>query len=514
MSVRVNTNVDAFEAQRQLGLVSMDFSKAVQRLSSGLRINSAADDAAGLAISQKLKTQITGFDQGARNAQDAVSMVQTSESALNTTQSMLQRMRQLAVEAANGTYTDSDRKNIQAEINQLVSEIDRISQQTDFNTKKLLDGSSAGQALGGGADIRGLVVQAGVAIATTFSITAATSATRSAVEAASAQGSFFTQTSSITITGATGTQTFTAQSGESLQDFFQIVNNSGVGVTMGVDQNTTNGNVQIVNNYFGVNTGTGQVITGPGAVTVVDNGITYPQGTVFTGGPEAVTVSAATGDFGTAGLCMQFSTAAAQVGSVGTAGTFGLATASNAVVTISTIGGGSATVTAIGFNSDQVNGSGVASGLVLTLGSPGNMSTGDTFTVKQNSALQFQVGANANQTISLQIDAVSSQALGVSSIDVLTQKDAEASITQLDRAIQNVSAARANMGAIINRLTNSVTNDQAAQENALAANSRIEDVNVAAETVQFTRDQILLQAGTSILAQANQSPTGLLSLLR
>jgi flagellin len=156
----------------------------------------------------------------------------------------------------------------------------------------------------------------------------------------------------------------------------------------------------------------------------------------------------------------------------------------------------------------------VAAGLVLTLGSPGNMSTGDTFTVKQNSALQFQVGANANQTISLQIDAVSSQALGVSSIDVLTQKDAETSITQLDRAIQNVSAARANMGAIINRLTNSVTNDQAAQENALAANSRIEDVNVAAETVQFTRDQILLQAGTSILAQANQSPTGLLSLLR
>jgi flagellin len=353
-----------------------------------------------------------------------------------------------------------------------------------------------------------------VAIATTFSITAATSATRSAVEGASAQGSFFTQTSSITITGATGTQTFTAQSGESLQDFFQIVNNSGVGVTMGVDQNTTNGNVQIVNNYFGVNTGTGQVITGPGAVTVVDNGITYAQGTVFTGGPEAVTVSAATGDFGTAGLCMQFSTAATQVGSVGTAGTFGLATASNAVVTISTIGGGSATVTAIGFNSDQVNGSGVAAGLVLTLGSPGNMSTGDTFTVKQNSALQFQVGANANQTISLQIDAVSSQALGVSSIDVLTQKDAETSITQLDRAIQNVSAARANMGAIINRLTNSVTNDQAAQENALAANSRIEDVNVAAETVQFTRDQILLQAGTSILAQANQSPTGLLSLLR
>ena len=105
MSVRVNTNVDAFEAQRNLGLVTMDFSKAVQQLSSGLRINSAADDAAGLAISQKLKTQIAGFDQGGRNAQDAISMIQTGESALNTTESILQRMRQLSVQASNDTYT-------------------------------------------------------------------------------------------------------------------------------------------------------------------------------------------------------------------------------------------------------------------------------------------------------------------------------------------------------------------------------------------------------------------------
>jgi flagellin len=494
MSVRINTNVDAFEAQRQLGLVSMDFSKAVQQLSSGLRINSAADDAAGLAISQKLKTQVRGFDQGARNAQDAVSMIQTGESALNTTQSMLQRMRQLAVQASNDTYTDTDRRNIQAEINQLISEIDRISQQTDFNTKKLLDGSAGGgQAIGGGPNVKALVIQANVAIATSFSITAATSATRSAVEGASAQGSFFTQTSSITITGATGTGTFTAHQGESLEDFFQIVNNSGLGIKMGVDQNTSTGAVQIVNNYFGVNTGTGLVLSGPGAVTVTDNGITYAQGTVFTGGPEAVTVANATGDFATSGLCMQFTTAG-QVGSVGTASTFSLATASNAVVTISTSGGGSVTVTATGLNSDQVAGAGLAAGIVLTLESPGNVSTGDNFSVKQ--------------------DAANSQTLGIGSLSVLTQKDAETAIFQVDRAIQSISATRANMGAIINRLTNSVTNDQAAQENALASNSRIEDVNMAQETVQFTRDQILMQAGTSILAQANQSPTSILALLR
>ena len=516
MSVRINTNVDAFEAQRNLGLVTMDFSKAVQQLSSGLRINTAADDAAGLAISQKLKTQISGFDQGGRNAQDAISMIQTGESALNTAESILQRMRTLSVQASNDTYTAQDRQNIQSEVNQLISEIDRIASQTDFNTKKLLNGSAGGaQGVGGGANVKGLVIQAGVALATQFSIIAVTDATKSAVEAASAQGSFFTQQSSITITGGTGTQTFTAQVGESLQDFFQVVNNSGIGVTMGVDQNTSNGNVQIVNNNFGLNTGTGLVTTGPNAITVVDNGHTFTQGTVFTGGPEAVTVSGATGDFSTTGLCMQFGTTATQTGSVsGTNGLFKAQAASNANVTIQDQAGASQILTATGINSDTISGIGIADGLVVTLSSPGNLSTGDTFTVTQNASLQFHVGANSNQTIGLRIDNASSQALGITSLDVLTQSDAETAISQLDRAIQAVSKARGNIGAIVNRLTNSLTNDQSSQENALGANSRIEDVNVAQETVQFTRDQILLQAGTSILAQANQSAAGVLTLLR
>src|SRR5581483_5043039 len=179
MSVRVNTNLDAIDAQRNLGLVSADFSKAVQRLSSGLRINSAADDAAGLAISEKLQAQVTGFDQASRNAQDAISMIQTGESALNTVHSILQRMRQLAVQSSNDTNTTQDRQDIQAEINQLIAEIDRISSQTDFNTKKLLDGSAGGAVVsGGGASIKGIVAQAGVAVATTWSISVMTEATK------------------------------------------------------------------------------------------------------------------------------------------------------------------------------------------------------------------------------------------------------------------------------------------------------------------------------------------------
>jgi flagellin len=153
-------------------------------------------------------------------------------------------------------------------------------------------------------------------------------------------------------------------------------------------------------------------------------------------------------------------------------------------------------------------------GTVVTLMNPGTSVTSNSWTVNENKALNFQVGANANQTVNLNVDAVTSQTLGVTSLDVLTTADAETAITQLDRAIQSVSTVRANMGAVINRLTNSMNNDSTASVNASAANSRIKDVDVAKETVGFTRDQILLQAGTAVLAQANQAPTAILSLLR
>src|SRR5581483_6753271 len=428
MSVRVNTNVDAFDAQRNLGLDAADFSQAVRRLSSGLRLNSAADDAAGLAISQKLQTQITGFQQGSQNAQDAISLIQTGESALATVHDILQRMRQLAVQASSDAETSSDRSNIQAEINQLVSEIDRISSQTDFNTKKLLDGSAGGaQVLGGGPDIRAIVAQAGVAVATTYSISASTSATRSAVEAASANGSFFTQTSTLTIQGGLGTQSFTAQAGESLEAFFQVVNSSGIGVTMQVDGNS-NGRVEIVNNNFGINTLYAKGVAGAGATTVLiagGLGGSFPAGSILTGGPTLVTTVQATGDFSNTGLCMGFNSSRAFAGHVGTNGLFASGNAVNASITLN---GG--VVTATGINSDQISGAGSSAGLVITLASPGNLSSSDKFFVIENSGgtLQFQVGANAHQTIGLVIDALNSQTLGVSGLDVLTQSDAESAI--------------------------------------------------------------------------------------
>jgi len=165
MSLRINTNIAALNSHRQLTSNDVSLSKSLERLSSGLRINGAADDAAGLAISQKMLSQVNGLDQSSRNAQDGISLLQTAEGGLNETQNILQRMRELAVQAANDTLTTNDRTSIASELNQLSSEIDRISSNTDFNTKKLLDGSlSSG----------GLTFQIGASASQSLNITIAT----------------------------------------------------------------------------------------------------------------------------------------------------------------------------------------------------------------------------------------------------------------------------------------------------------------------------------------------------
>ncbi|HEY8745417.1 MAG TPA: flagellin, partial [Chloroflexota bacterium] len=502
MSISINTNINAFDAQRNLNNVGLDFSQSVARLSSGLRINKASDDAAGLAISEQLRTQINGFQVGGRNAQDSISMLQTGESALNTTHAMLQRMRELAVQASNDTYTNTDRKSMQLEINQLVQEIDRIASQTDFNTKKLLNGSAgAAQVAGGGPDVKGLIVQAGVALAGTYSLTSVSAALKSAWEAnAVAAGSSFTQTSSMTINGGQGSATFTAFAGETLETFFQSVNGSQIGATMSIDQAT--GNAVIINKGYGIFANTVGGANG-------DN----------TTGEKAVSVQSATGDFGAGlGLAMNFGGGtSASVDAAGAVVTG--ANGSNAVlsVTVTPAGGastGAVTLTATGANSDTLSGVGQAAGMLITLNDPGVTPGGDLFTVTQNAALQFQVGANANQTIGLNINAADTQTLGVTNLGVLTQSQAETAIGQLDRAIQRISDTRATIGAIQNRLTSSMQNDASAQENALTAFSNIRDTNVAEETVAFTRAQILQSAGVSVLAQANQQPAAFLSLLK
>ena len=392
MSTRINTNVDAFTAQRNLAATAGVYSKSVQKLSSGLRINSASDDAAGLAISEKLRAQIRGLAQAQRNAQDGISMIQTGEGAMNETTSMLQRMRELAVQASNDTLSTTDRTSINQELQQLQSEINGISTRTTFNGKGLLDGSLSTSLTATSAVQGGTVVVAG----TNTSVTAA--------DASSAK--------------ANTTFTFS---------------NAGANLTL-----TDGTNSQTI------------------AVSVL-----------AAGGSESL-------NFDKLGIKLN----------------------------VSSVAGDTAANIATGLNTKTLT------------------------TAAANASANFQIGSQASDTLSVAFSRVdltgSSANAGLDSLSTAlgtfngTQNvaNAQSLITAVDGAINSINSARANLGAYQNRLEHTINNLGVAQENLTASESRIRDVDMAAEMVNFTKTGILQQAGQAILAQANQAPGAIINLLR
>ena len=423
MPISINSNTIALQASKNLQLTSASFTQAVQRLSSGLRINSAADDPAGLGLSQKLVAQINGFDQAQRNTQDAISLLQTAQSGITETMADLQRLNQLAIQASNGTLTSSDLQNIQLEAQGLVQDIDRVAQQTKFNTMALLNGALGASVSGGGPNITNIQVQAGLTPAGTYSLTAATVATQSTITGSVQSAGSFTGGGSITITGPTGvSQTFTTFAGESVSNFLSQVNDAGLGVTASI--NTGTNKYQIISNNFGVK--------GAGA-----NAVTNPTG------PQLITATGSDTDFGSAG---------AALGLVPNGG--GTTTGSNpnnAQISF----GGALNVPLTGLNTDQFAGTGVVAGVSFQIIDPGAITPNlDSITVTQNAALEFQVGANSGQTISLEVDAQTSAALGVNAIDLTTQASAETGITTVQDAITQLTATQTNLGALQATLTN------------------------------------------------------------
>ena len=496
MPISINSNTTALQAAHNLELTSQGFAQAVQRLSSGLRINSAADDPAGLGVSQKLIAQINGFDQAQRNTQDAVSLLQTAQTGLNTTQADLQRLNQLAIQASNSTLSSSDLQNIQLEAQGLLQDVDRIAQQTKYNTKALLNGSLGAGVTGGGPDITDLQVQSGTARAGTYTVAAAVNATATAIQGNATSSSTFVGGDSISITGPTGaSQTFTSFAGEAVSNFVQQVNDAGLGVTL----QTIGGSYVLSSNNVGLK----------GTDT---NGNTNSTGPVLI----TATGNAAGADFGN-GAGGSLKLIGGTTGSI-VAGVFNGAAAVNAEVTLNGPGPAAAVVL-VGqvpggtqdFSSDLFVGTGGAAGIVFRVANPTSIGTSDSFTVTQNSPLQFQVGANSGATIGLEIDAQTSVSLGVNAVNLTTQTGAEAAITPIQNAINQVSAALTNLGALQNTLTGSQTLAGAQELNLQTANSNLIDANVPQETINFTRAQILEQAGTAVLAQANQS-AGVLSL--
>lgn len=494
MGLRINQNITALNAHRNLVATDNALSKSLERLSSGLRINRAADDAAGLAISEKMRGQIKGLAQAIRNAQDAISLIQTAEGALNETHSILQRMRQLAVQAANDTLTPDDREQIQKEINQLIEELDRIGNTTEFNTKKLLNGQAGyavtpqnGVASGGAITVNGATYGAGSVVSQADLEALVTRMTPGTNTKAGVYMVVITQNATKAQIGGTAGVTAGVSVGES----GTLVLN-GVAINVVSEDNLANVVLKInnVKNLTGVeaalvSAGSNDSIVltsinyGSSATINVSGNNTLLQKLGLTGGTETVLSDAGTDIVGT-------------------------------INGVSAIGrGGTLTLVAAGNNAD---------GLSITI-DPSKLELGSgklqfSAVVDATGAVTLHIGANKDQTMQVSINDMRAKALGVDQISVLSQTEAEASIEKIDYAINYVSTERSKLGAYQNRLEHTIANLGVAKENLAAAESRIRDVDMAEEMMEFTRAQILLQAGTAMLAQANTIPQAVLQLLR
>ena len=402
---RINSNVVALSTSRNLDNVQRAQAKNVEKLSTGLRINRAGDDASGLVISNQLRAQVSGLGQAVRNAQDGVSVLQTAEGALDQVNTMLNRMRDLAVQAANsGTQSTASRQAGQAEVNALASEINRISSTTKFGSLNLLDGTF------------------GIAAGT---LAAATSTTDAYTFAATSMAFTVGGGSVVTAAVAAGTTVSGATAAASLQSAIRtaLANSTSSANQYYSDKVTVTSTATTTN---GVTSSSLQISLGG----VTSSGVTFNVGTTVTG--------------------------------------------------LTTSGTGSATAGSGGI---------------------------------------FQVGANSkntamNEQIAINFQNYNANTLGVATLDLTTDTGAATSIDTIDKAISTLSTARGTIGATQNRFDSLINNLNTTMENLTASNSRIRDVDMATEMIEFTKNNVLAQAANAMLAQANQIPTQVLSLLR
>ena len=458
----INHNVAALNTHRQLGAANSAQSKNMEKLSSGLRINRAGDDAAGLAISEKMRGQIRGLNQASRNAQDGISLIQTAEGALNETHSILQRMRELAVQAANDTNTTDDRNELQKEIDQLTEEINRIARTTEFNTKKLLNGESGTKV---NFESNPNVVNASATDKTqagSYSIVVTTAATQ-----ASHTGTGFNDAA---ITAALGGDQKIKINGYEIS--FKAEANNAAATALNFKNAVNNANIGIT-------------------VTGDENGLTLTSNNYGSDQSVVITASALT-------AAMKLTNDAATD------------TVENGSDVAGTINGVAATG-----KGTTLTGTGVAAGLKVTLTNTAAAAAADygVVNVTQN-YLTMHIGANEDQNMTISISSMSASDLGVNALNLTNQAGANSAIDTIDEAIKSVSAERAKLGAYQNRLEHTINNLGTSSENLTAAESRIRDVDMAKEIMEQTKNSILTQAAQAMLAQANQQPQGVLQLLQ
>ena len=473
----VQHNMQAANANRMLNVTTGQQAKSTEKLSSGYRINRAADDAAGLTISEKMRKQIKGLDRASTNAEDGVSAVQTAEGALTEVHSMLQRMNELATQSANGTNSNTDRKAIQDEIDQLTTEIDRVSETTKFNETYLLKGDGAEKAHKVNVHDAGLD---GVELTDKGNTVDVKLKTLNAGDKVSIAGKNYTIGSSDTeIQGKIEAGTDAAKKSYTVNGTTYQVSDTGVFDSTGVNQlkksaltgqaaDTDNATLDDLK----------ALVTAGSTVTIGTK--TYTAMTDATGGADGIDDNDST--VITAGKAYQLQTAE--------------------IVKASSIGADTAATTATNNAYDTAT-----TTFTLTKG-----------TVSYKDALSFNlhVGADADMTnkITVNIDSMNSAGLGVKGIKADTEQDATYAIDAIADAISTVSSQRSSLGAVQNRLEHTINNLDNVVENTTSAESRIRDTDMAEEMVNYSKNNILAQAGQAMLAQANQSNQGVLSLLQ
>lgn len=468
--MQINHNIPAFMANSNLNKANDKVQKSLERLSSGYRINRAADDAAGMAIAQKMHAQIVGLQRASRNSADGVSMIQTAEGALNETENILQRMRELAVQAANGTNTLEDRESMQKEIDALKSEIDRLAKETEFNTKKLLDGSCSRLSTTDTPDVSIISVSDSVGLGA-YSVTVTAAATKASFTASMNAG-FTTVTSAMEGKVYINGESVEITAGQTLEDVYSTIRD--LGTKVGVDVAPVNG--------------AGEEVAIGAAVSLLFTAGNY-------GSSEKVEVTCDNSDLATA------------LGIENGITTLG----NNAAVTLNS--GYEVTATAKGDGTKVVVSD--RSGFEMVIDTNG-ATAGKKANIQVLDAGQvvLQVGANEGQEIELSIPAATCEALDITYVNVNTQDNASASITMIDDAIGQVSAIRSKLGAYQNRLESAIKSLDTSALNLTESVSRIEDTDMAEEMANYTQYNVLTQAGTSMLAQANNRPQQILQLLQ
>lgn len=487
MASYINTNISSLNAQRNLTTSQSALATSLQRLSSGLRINSAKDDAAGLAISDRMTSQINGSNQAARNANDGISLAQTAEGDLAQIGNNLQRMRDLSVQSSNVTNSASDRAALQGEVAQLVAENNRIAANSSFNGVKLLDGTFSNQTFQVGANntTNDRITVSSISSALTANLGMSFTATKAggAITAgtAFASGDLTLQVGANVFTVGAAVNGSNGQTNDSAYSIANAINAASSGVTATASATTVTDAAAA----------TGGAAIDAGTFTINGATVTIAAGDLGGANDAANVMAKINGVSAVSGVTASLNT-----------GKIVLTASDGRNIAVSTVTSSAGALTAAKIGLATTSGAAAATTGTISL------SSASTFTI---------AGANPTHAgASVIAGTVSAAATGtaISNVDISTAAGALTAMDSIDAALKSVNTSRSALGAYQNRFASVVTSLQTTAENLSAARSRIQDTDFAAETANLTRGQILQQAGTAMLAQANSLPNGVLALLR